>query len=70
MTKRKFLAMCRQHMQLHHNNPDHRYWTTAAKSFRKLMEASHEVGYDVAAPIWNMVVDEQGFDDATDWYWE
>ena len=41
------------------------------KATQKIMEAAAELGHDVAAPIWNMVVDEKIREDSRkDWYWD
>jgi hypothetical protein len=71
MTKRKFLAMCRQHDLTYGRSDDFRYWTAGSKSYQKIMEAAEELGHDVAARIWNMVVDEKICEDSRkDWYWD
>ena len=71
ITQQQFKEMCRKHDLTYSYSDDFRYFTAGSRSYQKIMEAAEELGHDLAARIWNEVVDEKLIEEIRkDWYWD
>ena len=71
ITQKQFKEMCRKHDLTYSRSDDFRYYQKGFKSYQAIVEAANELGHDVAAEIWNEVVDETMSEESRkDWYWD
>jgi hypothetical protein len=54
-----FKRLCQQHDLTYSYSDDHRYWRAGFSEWNAIRELADLIGKDVAAPIWNEVVDQK-----------
>ena len=56
MTPEQFEELCWQHDLTYVYSDDYRMYNRGEMTYRTIKDAAYELGFDVAAPIWNKVV--------------
>ena len=71
MTEQEFQGLCERHDLTFDYSDDHGCWQAGCASLAKVREAAKQLPPEVAARIWNSVVDTKLVEDAREsFYWK